>query len=197
MLSRRKRITICTLAAVVAAIAGVVLRSPSQPTCDGHTITHWIAVLDSRDADQKAHAFAAIEKIGTNALPTILHLLGTRDSGLKFRIRGLVERVPLLHLRFASAADVRLKAWMALAISGQESIRASIPELAGLLRDPDPGVRLRAVEMLSVLPFNDTAPLPALEAAQNDPAPQVRATAGQSVQSRRAVNRVVQQARGQ
>jgi hypothetical protein len=60
---------------------------------------------------------------------------------------------------------------MALAISGQESIRASIPAIAELSRVPDPGVRLRAVEMLSVLPLNETAPLPALEAAQTDPDP--------------------------
>jgi len=195
MPTRRKDITICILAAT-AALAVIVFTSASQPSCDGHTITHWIAVLDNRDSDERAHAFAAIEKIGTNALPTILHLLGTRDSALKFRLHSLVERLPLLHLRFASAADARQKAGMALAVSGQESIRASIPALSNLSRDPDPGVRLRAVEMLSLLPFNETAPLPALEAARTDPDPLVRATAREAVQSRKAVNKAVQQARG-
>ncbi len=113
MLSRRKRITICILASSVAALAALVLTSPSQPSCDGHTITYWIAFLQSRDSDQTAHAFAAVEKIGTNGLPTILHLLGTRDSALKFRIRSLVEHVPFIRLRFASAADVRQKAGVA------------------------------------------------------------------------------------
>jgi hypothetical protein len=196
MLSRPKYITICILAAATAALAAVVFASPSQPTCDGHTITYWMGVLDNRNPDERAHAYAAIEKLGTNALPTILHLLGTRDSALKFRLRSLTERVPLLHLRFTSAADIRQKAGMALAISGQESIRASIPALADLSRDLDPGIRLRAVEMLSLLPFDETAPLPAVEAAQNDPDSRVRATAGEAVRSRKAVTRAVQQARG-
>jgi HEAT repeat protein len=192
----RKYIAICILAAAAAVLAAVALVSPAQPTCDGHTITHWIAALDSRDSDERVHAFAAIEKIGTNAPPTILRFLGTRDSALKFRLHSLLDRVPLFHLRLTSAADIRQKAGMALSISGQGSIRASIPALASLSRDLDPGVRLRAVEMLSLLPFDETAPLPALEAAQNDPDPRVRATVGEAVQSRKAVYRAVQQARG-
>jgi hypothetical protein len=196
MLSRRKRIAVCILAAVTAATAGVVFMSRSQPTCDSHTITYWIALLESRDADERAHAFAAIETIGTNGLPIILHFLGTRDSALKFRLLGLVERAPLLHLRFASATDIRQKAGVALILSGHESMRAGIPDLARLSRDSDLRVRLRAVEMLSVFPHNDAAPLPALEAARNDPDPRVRATARETVQSRRAVDREVRQARG-
>ena len=152
----------------MAALAALVLTSPSQPSCDGHTITYWIAFLQSRDSDQTAHAFAAVEKIGTNGLPTILHLLGTRDSArrvphsLPGRARPVDPSSVCFRCRRAAEAT-----GVALAISGQESIRASVPTLADLSRDPDPGVRLRAVEMLSGLP--STKPRPFLPWRRHKP----------------------------
>ena len=77
----------------------------------------------------------------------------------------------------------------------EESMGMSIPDLMRFSRDKDPGVRLTAVEVLSGFPFNETAPLPALESAQLDPDARVRAAAVQAVQSRKAVDREVQRLR--
>jgi hypothetical protein len=195
----RKRVYIA-LAVVLVILAGVIawqvlrLRS-TVPTWDGRSLTHWITALGNSDDDEEARAFAAIEAIGTNGLPVIIRLLGTRDSALGFQFLRLVERVPLLHLQFTTPSERRQKAKMALFLAGGESMRASIPDLMRLARDSDPGVRLTAVEALSAFPSNETSALAALETAQADTDSRVRTAAQQAVQSQKTVDREVQRLR--
>ncbi|MEI6392580.1 MAG: HEAT repeat domain-containing protein [Verrucomicrobiota bacterium] len=172
-----------------------VVRPSGEPTSDGRTLTQWMAKLGSADGDENAHAFAAIERIGTNGVPFILPRLGARDSALQFQLLALVQRAPFLDLRFSTPSERRQKATVALILAGEEAMRKSMPDLIRLSRDKDSGVRLTAVELLSTFPFNDSDPLPALRAAQADPDARVRATAQQTAGSRNAVGQEVQRLR--
>ena len=184
------------LVALVGVIAWQVLRLRSaEPTWDGRSLKRWIAALGNSDADEEAHAFAAIEAIGTNGLPIIIRLLGTRDSASGLQLLRLVQHVPLVHLQFSTPSERRQKAKVALFLAGGESMRTSIPDLMRLARDSDPGVRLTAVEALSAFPCNETSALAALETAQADTDSRVRTSAQQAVQSRKAVDREVQRLR--
>jgi HEAT repeat protein len=107
----------------------------------------------------------------------------------------LGRNIPFLHLPFTTPAERRQKGKMALVLAGEESMKASIPELVRLSHDTDAGVRLTAIEALSGFASNETNNLPALEAAQADPDFRVRAAALQAVQLRRAVEREVERLR--
>jgi len=144
MLTKQIRRTLVGIGVLTLAAVAWQFMRPSQPTYDGRTLMHWIAVLGSSDADDEAHAFAAIQTMGTNALPTILRLLEGRDS------------------------TWRQKAKLALFLVGEEPQVKSIPALVRLSRAADAGVRLTAVECLSQLMFNQPEVLSALQVAQND-----------------------------
>ena len=136
-----------------------------------------------------------IQSIGTNGLPFILPRLGIRDSAWQYQVLAFIQRASFLHIQFTTPSERRQRAKWALGLAGEESMRASISDLARLSGDKDPGVRLTAVELLSTFPVNDTAPLGTLKAAQGDPDPRVRAAAQQAVGIRRAVEEEVQRLR--
>jgi hypothetical protein len=195
MVTKRKRVILAGVGvAVVTALLWHFSR-PSQPTHDSRTLTQWMSALGSSDSDEEAHAFAAIEAIGTNGLPTITRFLTKADSPLRLRCLALLDHVPFLRLHFTTAAEWRQKAKVALILSGAESQRASIPALASLSRHANPAVRLTAVDALSQFMFTEPACLPPLEAAQSDIDAQVRATAQEAVQRVRGVSNAVERLR--
>ena len=172
---------------MILLAAAWLIAPTGEPRCDGRSLNEWMAALGNTDQDEEAHAFAAIETIGTNGLRFILRRLSTQDSAWRFQVLAFIQRAPLLHIHFTAPSERRQRAKMALMLAGEASMRASIPELVRLSGDKDAGVRLTAVELLSAFPVNDTAPLGALKAAQADPDRRVRAAAEQAVGSRRAV----------
>ena len=187
-LTKRKRRTLMAVGVLAFAAVTWLLVPSSQSTYDGKTLTHWIAALGSSDGDEEAHAFAAIQAIGTNALPTILRLLESSDSTFKLRCLRLAERIPFLDLRFQTAAERRQKAKVALILAGSESQHMSVPTLARLSRAADTGVRITAVECLSQLMFSEREVISSLEAAQGDPDPRVSTLARDAVQRNRGVD---------
>ena len=90
--------------AVAAVLLGFVwmITPQGEPTCDGRRLTHWMAALGSSDEDKEAHAFAAIEALGTNSLPIVIRWLGSRDTLLQSRFLPSVERVPFLRCLFSA-----------------------------------------------------------------------------------------------
>lgn len=196
MPTKRKRRTLIAIGIIAFTALAWLFMRPSQPTYDGETLTHWIAVLGSSDTDEEAHAFAAIQAIGTNGLPTILRLLESGDSGMKFRCLRLIGHVPFLNLRFDTAAEKRQKGKLALILAGEEAQHSSIPALAHLSRAADAGVRLTAVDCLSQFMFNEPEVLSALEAAQSDADAQVSTKARDAVRRHQGVGDAVQRLQG-
>ena len=162
MVTKRKRVVLASVGVAVFTALAWHFSRPSQPAHDGRTLTEWMSALGSSDSDEEAHAFAAIEAIGTNGLPTISRFLAKTDSSLKLRCLALLDRVPFLRLRVTTAAEWRQKAKVALILSGAESQHASIPTLVSLSRHPNPAVRLTAVDALSEFIFTEPACLPPL-----------------------------------
>jgi HEAT repeat protein len=169
MATKKKRIFLIVPGVVAFALFAWLLMRPSQPVYDGRSLAEWMAVLGSSNTDEEAHAFAAIEAMGTNALPTIIQFLGRKDS-----------------------ADWRHKATIALLLSGSESQHASIPAIVRLSQTEDTGVRLTAVDALSQLMFSEAAAIPALEIAQTDSDAHVRAVAQEALQRLNGVKSAVE-----
>jgi HEAT repeat protein len=160
----------------------------SEPTHDGRSLTEWLARMDSLTLDEEAEAFAAIQSIGTNALPTIIALLGKKNGVMAECWRRLIESVPFVGVRFTPAEVWRRRARVALILVGEQGEQSvSISQILRLLRDDDAGVRLTAVEVLRNCMFNVESAIGALESAQTDPDNTVRKVAQDAVQTYRGV----------
>jgi hypothetical protein len=114
MHSHPSRMIICGVVATVLLSFVCIVLFPEEPKCDGRSLTYWIGALGASDEDEEAHAFAAIEAIGTNGLPLIVSSLGTRDSALQFQFLRLAQRIPFVHPHFTTPHERRQKAKEAL-----------------------------------------------------------------------------------
>jgi hypothetical protein len=98
------------LAVLLVALSGVivwqVLRS-HEPVYQGKPLSVWLqryisggSIIDVR---QEQEADEAIRQIGTNAIPTLLHMLRARDSRLKLELLGLAYRQSFIRVRILPA----------------------------------------------------------------------------------------------
>ncbi len=168
------------------------LTRPAQPEFDGKSLTHWIEKIGSSDIDEEAHAFAVIQSIGTNALPTIFQLLEKTDSAPKRWFLQFVGSIPVFQFSFKTAEEWRQAAKTALILTGEESRRMSIPVLVRLSKSSDSGVRMTAVDCLSQMMFTEPEILPVLKRAENDADVQVRTAAQNAMRRYRGVSNGVQ-----
>ena len=90
-----KRRALRVVAAVGCAFIIWLFARPPEPTYDNRRLSEWMTALGGSDSDEEAHAFAAIQAMGTNALPGVLRLLAMRDSSLSQRCAQFVQRIPL------------------------------------------------------------------------------------------------------
>ena len=153
-----KRPLLTSLAIGVVVFVTWIATRPSQPVYQGRKLMEWIMVLESSNEDEEAQAMAAIEAMGAKALPTILRLLGNKES-----------------------EKLRMKAKYALILSGPESMHASIPSLISLSQNAHAGIRLSAVELLSQMIYKEPTAVPALLSAQRDSDAQVRKEARRTI----------------
>jgi hypothetical protein len=109
----RKRVQIA-LAALLVAVLGLIALAPfsrptPEPTYQGKTLRQWLVLLDSH-TEHKAQndaAATAIERMGKNALPGLVHILQQRpDPPLLAKVEGWAVR---FHLR--RPAEIQLDEW--------------------------------------------------------------------------------------
>jgi hypothetical protein len=140
-------------AGLVAAWAGVVfmLLSAHQPAYEGKALNAWIDQLQkSPDGARREEAEAAIRHIGTNALPTLLGMVRTKDSAFKKKLLALANRQTFIKLPLKPAEYYRAKATYGFGALGPAA-RPAIPALIELLHDNDREVRAYAAQCLSLL----------------------------------------------
>jgi hypothetical protein len=169
----RKKRHILLMAIVVALLCGLVywLISPGQPMpyYNGKSLEYWIVQYQQNGSgtganiDKMQQAQESIQKIGTNALPTLLRMTAANGSPalekLKWGINN--QRVVRLHLRLHTAFEDH---WMSsfgfLALGSSAS--PATPNLIVLLSHKNPEVRVAAIRALGNIGPAAEAAVPAL-----------------------------------
>lgn len=159
-MSRRGRITLVGSLVLVIAVAAWLFLPPSEPVYAGKSLSGWLYQA-FWTGGPTTETTTAIRSMGTNALPTLLRLLQTKDDRLRHAIVTLVRRPSRDLFRVNSASDChRMGTWGfdALGPTG----KPAVPSLVSLLKDHDEDVRSTAAYCLGVIGPGAQEVVPAL-----------------------------------
>jgi hypothetical protein len=172
----RKRVYIA-LAVVLVALAGViawqVLRE-REPVYQGKPLRVWLVQYGTnhwsagRNGELDRQAEAAIQHLGTNAIPLYLKIITTRESSLKLKLLALVPKRWLARFHLRSVNNYRHLGAYGLIALGADA-KPSVPALIALLNDKNPDVRYAAVFALRSLGPVAGDALPSLIKCLKDP----------------------------
>lgn len=100
--------------------------------------TSYTAALIQRDTSfpTAEEADAALDAIGTNAIPTLLRLVRAKDSRWQLQLLALLQKQTLVKIRVHTAAEKTREATMAFMRLGAASVNAA-PALVEIFRCPD------------------------------------------------------------
>lgn len=119
----RKRLHIA-LAVLLVALAGVIawevlcLREPN-PIIDGKPLTSWLE-------GESDGASRALDKVGTNAIPTLLWMLRQRDSSFNCKVMALVQKQHFIRIHSIPAEQINHAAYLAFRKLGARA-EAAVP----------------------------------------------------------------------
>jgi HEAT repeat protein len=116
-----------------SAVAFVGLR-PREPAYEGKKLSEWLKIFGNSTGGAYEEAEAAIQQIGTNALPTLLEMLRSKDSWLKVKLIGLVSKQSLVELELTSEDDRRSLAMFGFQVLGPRA-KPILPALIELLNN--------------------------------------------------------------
>jgi hypothetical protein len=143
-----KRLRLIAIVVVVQVLVGLVayLTTPPEPSYQGRTLTEWLKIHakyheksdpnyfnpDSREAASAE----AIQRIGTNGIPTLLRLIEAKDSPMKDRANLLLATQSFIRFRFQPADELRYLAFLGFGHLG-EGAMPTVPVLIQLMQTPD------------------------------------------------------------
>jgi HEAT repeats len=111
--------------------------------------------------DLQRQCRVAIRAIGSNAVPTLVNLVRTRDSSLKLKILTLLSKQHFISIKPPTA-----RYYHQLSMGGFETLgpilKDAVPALTELLNDPDADVRATATWNLGNLGPDASAAIPSL-----------------------------------
>jgi len=155
--------------AAAAAWAAWFLLSQREPAYNGKSLSAWIDqryrylpnARDLPDLAKAEEAQDAIRQIGTNALPSLLAMVRTRDSAIKKRLLAFNQRQNILRVPLKPASYYHSRATYGFGAL-RSAARPAVPALIELLQDPDKEVRASAASCLALLGPNAREAVPAL-----------------------------------
>ena len=138
--------TKCSAAGLVAlgvtAITLIALLGSREPSFQGRKLTLWLRDFDGWDGLSDVPVSKALQEIGTNAIPTLLGTMRTRDTRLRQCVIALDSKQSLIRFQSVVRLDPspqpsrRWRAVDAFSVLGPAG-RPAIPALERLLRDAD------------------------------------------------------------
>jgi hypothetical protein len=172
---KRLRFILILLAAVVLGCTAVFTWAEKEPSYQGKTITEWLFQRELiRGVDQDYYVWtigeksvAAIEAIGTNALPTLLRMMASHDGAVKSKLINLLNSQSLVHLWLHTAEDRRRAAFYGFVFLGTNALPA-VPALIALTKNKNWEVRACALRSLVEFHVGETTLLPVLTDLQSD-----------------------------
>jgi len=132
----RRILLVTLLIAVLGFVSWLLLRPDPEPTYQGKPLSYW---LDGIGNGRTLEATEAVRELGTNAIPTLLRLLKSRDSRLKLLLIQLGSKQNVIHLKWKTAQSRRFEAQFAFTCLGVQG-RSAVPDLIEIYRQssPDP-----------------------------------------------------------
>jgi HEAT repeat protein len=149
---RNKPWLIVGLIAVIVAVAAALLRTPSEPVYHGKPLSNWLRGYSATargEAPMRGEAEAAIRAIGTNAIPTLLHMIEHRDNPLEDRMLSLAQKIPFLRIQRVSPLDPNYEAVMAFKVLGTKA-GSAVPRLIEIYNhEPDRDTKFWVISALA------------------------------------------------
>ncbi|MCI0747372.1 MAG: hypothetical protein L0Y58_18355 [Verrucomicrobia subdivision 3 bacterium] len=130
------RLIIMALVLVVAAVVYSLSLNDLEPRYEGRSLSHWI---EAYEKDKGEQATKALQSIGTNALPFLLHWIRNPEPKHHTSLRPIARKLPRLFQPKWARKGYRpprrsdLSAWAFHALGSQAS--PVVPELARLAAD--------------------------------------------------------------
>jgi HEAT repeat protein len=129
----RKRVQIMVALLLVAAVAVLgweILRTrEANPIIDGKPLTSWLDYyLPGSSETQREMADRALDKAGTDAIPTLLRMLRQRDSSFKQKVMDLVQKQHFVKVHYIPAEWRNAAASLAFLELGARA-EAAVPAL--------------------------------------------------------------------
>ena len=147
MKNRRRNLILLTLLAFLGVVFLCLALRPREPTYRGKRLSTWLQSLHIGKWVEAEEAREAVKEMGTNALPTLIRMLGTRDPFLKRQLQHLSFRYPLVGRFYDSKADPPGLAWMGFRVLGSRA-KPAVPQLIEMLGHEDDSIRSRVASSL-------------------------------------------------
>ena len=173
-------------ASVVILFVGLVWalmrQIPSEPMYRGKALTLWLRTYapsssSGLHSQEWNEADDAVRHLGTNCIPTLLHMIRGKDSKLKLRLVALARKQRLIRIHFVSAAQRNVEASRAFIALG-DMARDAVPALVQMYHDDITADSQSAIEdaLAWIGPAAKPA-IPLLLGAATNSNPRVRANA--------------------
>jgi hypothetical protein len=133
---------------IVAVLVGTVVWQIAQlfepePVYKGKRLSVWL----NTDTEGGGSG-EVLRQIGTNAIPTLLKLLGAEDSALKIKLINLLQRQHFVKIDYTPAETWHYRAAFAFSALGTNA-QTAVPALIKIVDDnKSPSSRLCAIESL-------------------------------------------------
>ncbi len=119
------------LAVLLAALGGIILwrvDQPRDPMYQGRSLSQWLKEYDPRIfINNKEEVDDAIRHIGTNAIPTLLKMLRSKDNVVKAAAVKQAERANLIWISLAEERDVEAaQGFEVLGASAKDAVPALV-----------------------------------------------------------------------
>lgn len=125
-----------------------VIRRVPDPVCQGRSLSQWIRDLRWGGGQQSDQAAAAIQSLGTNALPKLLQIIQSRKPGLREGLLNWGARHGLARYFRINVVDLHYQSVMAFKCLGKQAVPA-VPKISSMLkRGINPGYASTALAML-------------------------------------------------
>jgi HEAT repeat protein len=186
----RKKLCVGVACLVIAIGSGLVWRVDVQPepSYQGRGLSAWLKDYEElsdeepRDPDIPVggRADEALQHIGTNAIPTLLRMLYTREGDWEWRMKRLVEKQQLVKIHVATQWECSHAALYAFAALGSQG-KGAVPAIVRGLSSKDEQTRLSSATALEVLHSCPELAVPALARCLTDQSELVQTAAMQAL----------------
>lgn len=103
--------------------------APPEPACQGRKLSYWLELLYAKYPPAPGHThisdyktgYAAVKKIGTNAIPTLLFMLRATNAQLKLEFHKPSESLKFVRIQKVSAEDMNAEAAWGLQCLGADA----------------------------------------------------------------------------
>jgi HEAT repeat protein len=131
----RRYLLAALLIAILAVAALLLLRPDPEPLYEGKPLTYWLRGFDPGSTPSaQENAREAVQQLGTNALPTLLRLLRTKDSQFKLELLQLANKQHLINIKWRTAWTGYNETVRAFRCLGPLS-RPAVPQLIQIYRE--------------------------------------------------------------